>query len=311
MCTLTIIVPTYNRPLLVQQAVSSALSQVDAPVQVLVIDDCGPTSPDFSALSGCRLTFIRNEQNLGIAGTWRKAVSLVQTAYFAILHDDDFYCEDFARTMLSLAEAYPQVPAVFCGHFVATEDGQVSMEKTEANDRQWGRTNLREGLVEDPREPLVFRMSFHPGAAIYRRSMVTPEMIDPTIQGCIDVWLFYQIARLRLPVYFSPRRLMVYREHSGGMSKSMPDTMITGHLQCLRAMLADPILSSHRRVLRRQLGEFQMMHAGRLALQGDFGAVLPQALQALWLSRTPKAFAKVWLYTARAFCRGLMQKKSS
>jgi glycosyltransferase involved in cell wall biosynthesis len=88
---LTIAIPVYNRDTYVRQSIESALNQT-AGVPVIVVDNAS-TKTDFKKLLGdyqCdRLSYFRNESNIGMVGNWNRCIARCKTPYLLILHDDD------------------------------------------------------------------------------------------------------------------------------------------------------------------------------------------------------------------------------
>ena len=91
----SVIIPVYNGAKVIRYAVDSALAQ-KANLEVIVIDDCSKDDIDevmehYSDDS--RVIFIKNEQNLGVAKTRNKGVSMARAEYVAFLDADDIWRE--------------------------------------------------------------------------------------------------------------------------------------------------------------------------------------------------------------------------
>lgn len=91
----SVIIPVYNGAKVIRYAVDSALAQ-KANLEVIVIDDCSKDDIDevmehYSDDS--RVIFIKNEQNLGVAKTRNKGVSIARAEYVAFLDADDIWRE--------------------------------------------------------------------------------------------------------------------------------------------------------------------------------------------------------------------------
>jgi hypothetical protein len=104
-------------------------------------------------------------------------------------------------------------------------------------------------------EAALINTSFHPGAAIYRRFAVGPEMIETQAGGCIDYWLFYQLVRTGRPLMYVGDRLMRYREHAAGFSKAMPEPMVASHIYVQRQILGDPKMAQVHSAIRISLAK--------------------------------------------------------
>lgn len=90
----TIFLPVYNGSNYIRQAMDSVLAQTYTSWKFLIVDNC---STDNTAeickpyLADPRFTYVLNDVNLGVHGNFFKAVSLVDTKYFAYLSHDDAY----------------------------------------------------------------------------------------------------------------------------------------------------------------------------------------------------------------------------
>lgn len=83
----TVIIPTYNRPALLAEAVESVVRQSCPDWKLIIIDDASPIpaqAPDDS-----RIRLIRNGVNRGAAASFNTAISLARGRVIAFLADDD------------------------------------------------------------------------------------------------------------------------------------------------------------------------------------------------------------------------------
>ena len=89
----SIVIPTYDRPVLLRRAIRSALRQTYSRVEVLVIDD----GPNESGLEVCqefrdpRLTWSRNRSAKGACGSRNTGIGLARGEYYTGLDDDDYF----------------------------------------------------------------------------------------------------------------------------------------------------------------------------------------------------------------------------
>lgn len=96
MRTLSICVPTYRRPELLERCVRSAISSAgECPIEIVVVDD---SVTDVNADTMRRLIgeypfvrWVRNERNLGIDANIQRAVDLAETDYAWLTGEDDLF----------------------------------------------------------------------------------------------------------------------------------------------------------------------------------------------------------------------------
>ena len=106
MILVSVIIPYYNAARTLGRAIDSALAQ-DVPLEVLVIDDGSPESPD-SVLrlykGDPRVKLIRQEKNSGVAAARNEGVRQARGRYVAFLDADDWWAPDKLRKQLALAK---------------------------------------------------------------------------------------------------------------------------------------------------------------------------------------------------------------
>jgi len=102
----SVVIPAYNCAKTLQAAVDSALLQ-EVSLEVLVLNDCSKEPLDDAMhryAEDPRVHYIKNEENLGAAGTRNKGVALAQGEYIAFLDADDYWAEDKLKKQLDLME---------------------------------------------------------------------------------------------------------------------------------------------------------------------------------------------------------------
>lgn len=89
MITISVIIPTYNRALLVQRAINSVLSQTHQPLEIIVVDD-GSTDQTAEVLKlyGEQIKYIY-QQNEGVSSARNRGIRESQGTHIAFLDSDD------------------------------------------------------------------------------------------------------------------------------------------------------------------------------------------------------------------------------
>lgn len=102
----TVIIPAYNGASYMHKAIDSALMQ-DVPMEILVINDCSPDDTD-SAMERYKdnplVSYIKNDENMGVAKTRNRGVSLAKGEYVAFLDCDDYWAENKLKKQLEAME---------------------------------------------------------------------------------------------------------------------------------------------------------------------------------------------------------------
>lgn len=117
---LTIGMPVYNDLPFIEKSLNSIIHQTFEDFQLIILDDC---STDGSseickayAKKDARITYYRNENNIGISRNMKKLLDLASTKYFMWAGDDDILEPDFTYKLMRLLSQSPFSIAAFCNY---------------------------------------------------------------------------------------------------------------------------------------------------------------------------------------------------
>jgi glycosyltransferase involved in cell wall biosynthesis len=213
----SVVIPTYDRPEFLLTAVSSALAQIDAHIEVIVHDNASPQDPAvmLAKLEDERIRLYRNDHNIGQTANIVAAVARARGKYVAILGDDDVWAPDFLSTLLAPMEADDAIIVSFCDHDIIDSGGRVDAAQTEIVTRRYGRHLLREGSYARFDEiALVYRSICVVSGAVVRREGIDWSSIPLDLPLSCDIYICYLLAISGGNAHFTPRRLIGYRYHS-------------------------------------------------------------------------------------------------
>jgi glycosyltransferase involved in cell wall biosynthesis len=125
--TIGILIPTYNRKLFLDQALSSALNQSYVNLEVIVIDN-GSTDGTAELMKGIedsRVKFFVNDFNIGLIGSINKGVGLFagNVQWCTVLCDDDMLHYRFIESMRNHIAEFNCQSVVLCSVFMIDEKG--------------------------------------------------------------------------------------------------------------------------------------------------------------------------------------------
>jgi glycosyltransferase involved in cell wall biosynthesis len=120
----SVIIPTYNRAVLVQEAIESVLGQTFDDYEIILIDD-GSTDGTREALDrfASNICYIRQE-NRGLSAARNRALELAKGEYIALLDSDDFWPPHKLALEVSILDRYRDVGFVFGDFYITTIDGE-------------------------------------------------------------------------------------------------------------------------------------------------------------------------------------------
>lgn len=110
---ISVVMPVYNGEKYIKQAVDSVFAQ-EVPLELLVIDDGSTdgTEKVLSAYNGRKdFRYIKNEKNMGAAGSRNRGVREAEGTYIAFLDADDWWAEGKLKEQL---EVLKRTGAVLC-----------------------------------------------------------------------------------------------------------------------------------------------------------------------------------------------------
>jgi glycosyltransferase involved in cell wall biosynthesis len=131
---LHLLVPYWGDPGLLDQTLASVLAQTDPRWRVTVIDDAYPdptAQRTWGEHADGRITYLRNETNLGVAGNFEKARQLADGELVAFLGSDDLLHPSYVAHAWRVHEQHPSADVIQLGVEVVDEDGLPSDGLTE------------------------------------------------------------------------------------------------------------------------------------------------------------------------------------
>jgi len=218
--SIDVAVPCYNYASYLKGCVDSILSQEGVNVRVLIVDDCSPDNTAEVAAqlvaTDPRVSYTRNETNLGLVGTANRGViEWARAPYTVLLSADDALTPGSLARSTSVLEANPDVGMVYgMAMVVGDTDGQHLVSD---------RAEFEYRKVTGP--DFLQRFSEHGNQVASPTAVVRTELqhqlggYNPTFPHTCDVEMWMRFAtRSSIAVINAPQAY--YRWHSGNMSKA-------------------------------------------------------------------------------------------
>lgn len=111
---ITIAIPTYRRVELLKEALLSVINQKDySNYNIIVVDNDDSENRDVEkmilALNSEKISYYKNEKNIGVFGNWNRCIELADGEYFSLLNDDDWLENNFLVEMNKYLSKYDGV----------------------------------------------------------------------------------------------------------------------------------------------------------------------------------------------------------
>lgn len=293
--SISIVIPTHDRPALLRRAVTSALAACPGDGEVVVVDDASdpPAAAGLGGLDDPRLRIVVNPGPHGAAGARNFGVGAATGGTVLFLDDDDELLPGYPAKVLDAARRGDGAGYGFSAAVLRQEGAGDRITRRRRGGGLVPRTAaLRQRIAATSDGFWVAKAAFREAGGFDPR-----QAIDEDTDFCVRL-----AARGYLPWYCDQPGVVVHKEHGGGGAKGAQLTTGTSAMKradCYRRTYETnaarlPALGEARRYLA--------MRYIRVALR----AGQPDAARSFALAQRPRAFAALlWLYwRIKALARG-------
>jgi glycosyltransferase involved in cell wall biosynthesis len=211
----TICIPTYNRPVLVREAVDSALGQSYPAIEVIVSDDSQDDRTkqalaDVLAVGGVR--YVQNKPALRQAGNVNQLFDLARGELLVLLHDDDLLLPDAVVVLANCFNAYPSIAAAYGKQYLIDLNGKVDEDGSVALNAYYRRTAEHVGRQRSSLESALTGQFPNDGFMI--RSSIAREVRyrdDASVGDACDFDFGLRLAGIADGFYFLDQYTAKYR----------------------------------------------------------------------------------------------------
>ena len=137
--TIDIALPFYGDVDFLKQTVASILNQTDENWRLVVVDDGYPDDslPKwFSDLNDSRISYLRNENNLGANGNFQKCLGLLKSEFCVVMGADDVLEPDFVEVIQQTIRNFPDVSIIHPQvHVIDENNNQISTRSDEVKSK--------------------------------------------------------------------------------------------------------------------------------------------------------------------------------
>lgn len=205
----SVVIPTYNRGWIVNDAVDSVLNQAFQQYELIVVDD-GSTDDTKAILReyGDRIRVIR-QANHGVSAARNRGIRAAKAPLIAFLDSDDVWLADKLSVQVAFFDNHPA--AAVC----QTEETWI---RNGVRVNPGKRHRKRSGMIFEPSLALCL---VSPSAVMLRKDLFeTIGLFDESLPACEDYDLWLRIS-LTHPIYLIDQPLIVKRGgHDDQLSRS-------------------------------------------------------------------------------------------
>ena len=219
--TLSVCVPTFNRPVLVQRAIYSivqAVSGREREVEIVVSDN----SPDVSERA-CRQAleawegpslYVGNPQNVGISANFNECIARASGRYVLFVCDDDRLLPGALPAILdALADRDKPDDVILFGVDAVDAAGRILRRHEFPREVSLDASGALYGLLSDN------RFALFPGVVVSRDAYAAAGPFDAGLGNATDIEMWVRLFS-RYGVRCVPRTISAYTAHAGSATQS-------------------------------------------------------------------------------------------
>jgi glycosyltransferase involved in cell wall biosynthesis len=220
-----VLLPFYGDPSLLRLAVHSVLEQDTAGWRLVVVDDSYPdrAAADWLlALERADVSYVRNQQTLGVNGNFRRALSLATAEHVVFLGCDDLLGPGYIGAMRRAIAQHPTAAVVSPGVEVIDGEGRTSEPLVDRVKRHLRpRADLPATLSgEDALVSLLTGNWTYFPSLCWRRDLITAIDFRPGYGVVLDLALLTDVLLAGGDLLVIADRVFKYRRHPASESSA-------------------------------------------------------------------------------------------
>ena len=225
----TIVMRTYERPVLLARAVASVCGQTLSNWELIIVNNGGTREPidhivrlAKTSYPTSNISVLHLSERVGMEEASNSGLAQSSSEFFAIHDDDDSWKPEFLELAVQHMEKNPHASAIVTG--------VVRIHETFINSRVWPVRNEKFYLTQERLtfEGMIGNNTFPPIAALFRRSLLQHVgMFDASLPVLGD-WEFNLRALENGPFVFVPERLANYHTRTTASDVAAGNSITVG-----------------------------------------------------------------------------------
>ena len=149
--SISICIPTYQRPKFLKEALDSVLEQTLQPVEIVIGDDSHDDLTENLVLDikkECKIPIIytRHSPSLGQSGNVNFLYEMAKGDKIVLLHDDDLLLPNSLEDLNSCWDLHPDLVAAYGKQYFISDEGTIDLNHSSKINQYYFRTSDRAGL---------------------------------------------------------------------------------------------------------------------------------------------------------------------
>lgn len=210
----SVLIPTYNYAHFLDETIGSVLNQTFTDYELIIVDNDSTDNTDAVVekyLSDKRISYYKNERNLGLSGNWNRCLEYAKGEYLKFLCADDKFHPQMLEKFVGVMETHPNVSLVTC-------DKEVFHAKSFV-------TRVAFHHLKEGKEALLNTLTDHcwigePSSVMIRRKSLNVGKFTTEYAMHID-WEMWLRVLSRGDCYIIPEALSMIRYHPDQHARKM------------------------------------------------------------------------------------------
>ena len=251
----SVIIPTYNRLPLLEEAVDSVLAQGFEDMELIVVDD-GSTDGTAEEMKkyGGRVRLLQPSGNKGASAARNKGILHARGKYIAFLDSDDLWVKGKLKIQVAFLDDNPHYPICYTDEIWIRKGKRVNPMLKHAKYSGW---------IFEKCLPLC---TISPSSAMMRRTLFSKVgLFDEALPVCEDYDFWLRVSA-RFPIFLINRKLIIKR---GGHPDQLSQRSWGNdryRVVALEKLLSEPPIGSEERelILKEMKKKCQILYRGFL-----------------------------------------------
>jgi len=196
----SVVIPTYNRLLMLREAVDSVLKQDFEDFELIVVDD-GSTDGTAEEIKryGGRVILLQHSENRGVSAARNKGILHAKGKYVAFLDSDDVWVKGKLKIQVTFLDENPHYSFCYTDEIWIRRGKRVNPKLKHAKYSGW---------IFEKCLPLC---TISPSSAMMRKKLFSKVgLFDEALPVCEDYDFWLRVSA-RFPIFFINRKLIVKR----------------------------------------------------------------------------------------------------
>lgn len=211
----SIIIPTYNRAGIIENAVQSILEQTYGQYELLIVDDASSDNTEdvIAAFNDERIRYIKLPENKGAAAARNEGIRQAKYDYIAFQDSDDYWKPEKLEKQMEFFAAKPDAALLYCPYECQKKDGSTIIVPNDS-------IPLSEKQGSIYKYMLCRNTIGAPGVIIRKECLAKTGLFCETL-SCLEDWEFFLRISKHYEIAFQDEALLYVNLSSDGVSHNV------------------------------------------------------------------------------------------